>query len=191
MGDHASVVIRAAIDADLPAIVAIYAHHVLHGLASFELEAPSVDEMRSRHRNIVEQDFPYLVAERDGRIAGYAYASWYRTRPAYRFTVENSVYIDATLQRSGVGRALLEALIVECERREFRQMLAVIGDSANEASIGLHAACGFERVALLPAVGWKFGRWVDSVFMQRALGGGDRTPPPNELVSDPKSATRA
>ena len=177
--------IRPSREEDVAAIAAIYAHHVLHGLASFELEAPSVDEMRSRHRNIVEQDFPYLVAERDGRIAGYAYASWYRTRPAYRFTVENSVYIDATLQRSGVGRALLEALIVECERREFRQMLAVIGDSANDASIGLHAACGFERVALLPAVGWKFGRWVDSVFMQRALGDGDRTPPPNSFVSDP------
>ena len=173
------VTIRAATDADLPAITAIYGHHVLHGLASFELEVPSQDEMRSRQRTIVDQDFPYLVAERDGRVAGYAYASWYRTRPAYRFTVENSVYIDATLTRSGVGRALLEALIVECERRGFRQMLAVIGDSANHASIGLHAACGFERVALLPAVGWKSGRWVDSVFMQRALGGGDRTPPPN------------
>ena len=173
------VVIRAATDADLPDIAAIYSHHVLNGLASFELEAPSVDEMRSRYRNIVEQDFPYVVAERGGRIAGYAYASWYRMRPAYRFTVENSVYIDATLRRSGVGRALLESLILECERRGYHQMLAVIGDSANDASIGLHAACGFERVALLPAVGWKFGRWVDSIFMQRALGGGDRIPPPN------------
>ena len=177
MAEAGAVHIRVAADADLPAIAGIYGHHVLHGLASFELEVPSVDEMRERHRNIVSQGFPYVVAERDGRVAGYAYASWYRTRPAYRFTVENSVYIDATLRRSGVGRALLEAVIAECERLGFRQMVAVIGDSANEASIGLHAACGFERVALLPAVGWKFDRWVDSVFMQRALGGGDRTPP--------------
>ena len=177
MAGDATPLIRAATVADLPAIAAIYCHHVLHGLASFELDPPSVDEMQRRYRAIVDDGFPYLVAEKDGRVAGYAYASWYRTRPAYRFTIENSVYIDASLRRAGVGRALLIRLIDECERMGFRQMIAVIGDSANEASIGLHAACGFERVALLPAVGWKFGRWVDSVFMQRALGDGALSAP--------------
>lgn len=177
MADRAAVSIRPATEADLPAIAAIYGDHVLHGLASFELDVPSVDEMRRRYLDIVGQGFPYIVAGKDGRVAGYAYASYYRTRPAYRFTVENSVYIDASLRRSGVGRALLDELIAQCERRGFRQMLAVIGDSANDASIGLHAACGFERIGVLPAVGWKFDRWVDSVLMQRALGDGDRSDP--------------
>jgi len=163
---------------DLPAIARIYSHHVVHGLASFELEPPSLEEMTHRHADIVGRGYPYIVAERDGRLAGYAYASAYRARPAYRFAVENSVYVDPDVRRSGIGRALLSALIAACEQRGYRQMIAVIGDSANHDSIGLHVACGFAMVGTLPAVGWKFERWVDSVLMQRALGEGDTTLPP-------------
>jgi phosphinothricin acetyltransferase len=162
---------------DVAAIGRIYAHHVAHGLASFELAPPTHDEMLKRHDDIVGRGYPYLVAERDGAIGGYAHASAYRARPAYRFTVENSVYIDPALTRAGVGRLLLEALIAACEAKGFRQMIAVIGDSANAPSIGLHAACGFTRIGTLPAIGWKFDRWVDSVLMQRALGLGATTAP--------------
>ena len=175
--DAVSLAIRPAARDDVAAIARIYAHHVATGLASFELEAPSVDEMLRRYGDIVGRGYPYLVAERGGSIAGYAYASAYRARPAYRFSVENSVYVDPGAIRGGIGRTLLEALIAECERRGYRQMIAVIGDSANLGSIGLHAACGFERIGTLPSIGWKFERWVDSVLMQRALGAGDSTPP--------------
>ena len=171
------VAIRPATDDDIAAIARIYGHQVATGLASFELAPPSVDEMRRRYADIVGRDYPYIVAERDGRLAGYAYASAYRARPAYRFTVENSVYVDPDAKRGGIGRALLVALVGECEQRGFRQMIAVIGDSANHGSIGLHAACGFERIGTLPSIGWKFDRWVDSVLMQRALGPGASTPP--------------
>jgi len=174
----AAISIRAVRGDDLPTIARIYAHHVANGLASFELEPPSLEEMTRRQADIVGKGYPYIVAERDGVVAGYAYASPYRARPAYRFAVENSVYVDSNLKRAGVGRALLAALITECERRGYRQMIAVIGDSANHDSIGLHAACGFARIGTLPAIGWKFERWVDSVLMQRALGDGDRTPSP-------------
>jgi phosphinothricin acetyltransferase len=162
---------------DLASVTAIYAHHVLTGAASFELVPPTLEEMQHRRGAIVAGGYPYLVAERAGRVCGYAYASVYRARPAYRFAVENSVYVDAEVVRSGIGRRLLDVLIDVCAARGFRQMIAVIGDSANEGSIGLHAACGFERIGTLPAVGWKFGRWVDSVLMQRALGPGGLTPP--------------
>lgn len=171
------VTVRRATRDDIPAVTAIYGHHVATGLASFELEPPSVDEMSRRHRELAGGGYPYLVAERGGQIVGYAYAGAYRARPAYRFSVENSVYVDPDARRGGIGRALLEALIAECERLGFRQMVAVIGDSGNAASIGLHAGCGFAMVGTLPAVGYKFGRWVDSVFMQRPLGEGGRTPP--------------
>ena len=172
-----AIAVRAAREDDLDAIARIYAHHVAHGLASFELEPPSHDEMRRRHAEIVGKGYPYLVAERDAKVLGYAYASAYRARPAYRFSVENSVYIDPDARRAGIGRLLLTALIDACEKRGYRQMIAVIGDSDNLDSIGLHAACGFERIGTLPAIGWKFGRWVDSVLMQRALGDGERTAP--------------
>ena len=174
----ADILIRAATKDDLAAITRIYGFHVAHGLASFELDPPAHDEMLRRYGDIVDRGYPYLLAERDGHVAGYAYASAYRARPAYRFSVENSVYIDPDARRAGIGRALLVALIAECEKRGFRQMIAVIGDSANAGSIGLHAACGFARIGTLPAIGWKFDRWVDSVLMQRSLGDGDRTPPP-------------
>jgi phosphinothricin acetyltransferase len=168
--------VRPAREADFPAIAGIYAHHVLHGLASFELVPPDAGEMLRRREQVLALGLPYLVAEVDGRIAGYAYAGLYRARPAYRYTVEDSVYIAHDCTGRGVGSALLPALIAGCERAGCRQMLAVIGDSANAASIRLHEKFGFSRVGLLPAVGWKFGRWVDSVLMQRAVGPGDGAP---------------
>jgi L-amino acid N-acyltransferase YncA len=175
--------LRPAGEGDLPAIARIYGHFVLHGLASFELEPPGEQEMLRRYRSVLELGLPYLVAELAGEVAGYAYASSYRPRPAYRYTVENSIYIDHAQAGRGLGGALLEALIAECEARGCRQMIAVIGDSANLPSIRLHEKFGFARTGLLPAVGWKFGRWVDSVLMQRVLGAGDATAPAGEQES--------
>jgi phosphinothricin acetyltransferase len=172
-----SPLLRPATTADLPAITAIYAHHVQTGLASFETDAPTLAEMTQRHATITGAGYPYLVAELDGAVLGYAYANAYRARPAYRFTVEDSIYVAPHAVGLGVGRALLTRLIVDCEQRGDRQMLAVIGDSANAASIALHRACGFTQKAVLDAVGFKFGRWVDSVIMQRTLGPGATTLP--------------
>jgi L-amino acid N-acyltransferase YncA len=169
--------IRPARAADLAAAADIYAFYVLNGLASFELEPPSVEEMARRHASITAATLPYLVAELDGRVAGYAYASAYRTRPAYRYTVEDSVYVHRDCGKRGVGGALLRELIARCAAAGARQMIAVIGDSANHPSIRLHEKHGFARVGLLPSVGYKFERWVDSVLMQRALGAGDTTAP--------------
>lgn len=171
-------IIRASADRDVPAIAAIYGHHVRTGLASFEVEPPTVEEMARRRLDVLAKGYPYFVAESGSEVVGYAYASAYRTRPAYANSVENSVYVRADQARRGVGRLLLERLIVDCASLGYRQMLAVIGDSGNAGSIGLHAACGFARVGLLPAIGWKHGRWVDSVLMQRSLGDGDRSKPP-------------
>jgi phosphinothricin acetyltransferase len=167
-----TVSLRAAQRADVPAIAAIYGHHVVHGLASFELEAPSLEEMQRRFEGITGAGYPYLVAVEGEQVLGYAYASAFRTRPAYRYTVEDSVYIDPAATGRGAGRQLLLAIIDACTRARFRQMIAVIGDSANEASIGLHRACGFDRLSVFLATGFKHGRWVDTVFMQRALGDG-------------------
>lgn len=173
-----SVTIRPATPADLPHIVRIYAPAVLTGSSSFETEPPDEMEMARRMKYVLEGGYPYLAAEIGGRFAGYAYASVYRTRPAYRFSVEDSIYIDPDMQRRGAGHALLKALIGECEQRGFRQMLAVIGDSPNQAaSVGLHEACGFGVVGQLPGIGYKFGRWVDTLLMQRALGDGMRSNP--------------
>jgi L-amino acid N-acyltransferase YncA len=169
--------IRAAGAADIPAITRIYAHAVRHGTASFELEPPDEAEMARRQRVLLEGGFPYLVAELDGAVAGYAYAGPYRARPAYRFSVEDSVYVAAAAHRRGVGRALLETLIVEAEARGFRQMIAVIGDSAQAPSIELHRAAGFRLIGAIESVGFKFDRWLDSVLMQRALGPGASTAP--------------
>jgi L-amino acid N-acyltransferase YncA len=168
---------------DVPALAAIYAHHVLNGLASFEIMPPDQDEIALRREGVLARGLPYLVAELDGRIAGYAYAAPYRTRPAYRFALEDSVYVDPSAARRGIGRALLAALIEACAVLGYRQMVAVIGDSGNAASIGLHAACGFVHAGILPSVGFKHGRWVDSVLMQRALGPGGAVPPgPSEAA---------
>ncbi len=167
-----AITVRASTDADIPAIAAIYARHVLHGTASFEEVPPDEAEMARRRADILARGLPYLVAECEGRLAGYAYAGLYRTRSAYRFTLENSVYVADGMGRRGIGRALLEPLIGICEAAGYRRMIAVIGDSANHGSIGLHAACGFRLVGVLPAVGFKFGRWLDSVLMERPLGEG-------------------
>ena len=172
-----SLEIRPTSAADLPSITEIYAHEVCQGTATFELVPPDLAEMTRRFQALIDGGFPYLVATLEGSVAGYAYASSYRPRPAYRFTVENSVYLRPTLHRRGIGRQLLERLMAECEARGFRQMIAVIGDSANAGSIGVHAACGFQMIGTHPRGGLKFGRWLDTVMMQLALGEGGRTIP--------------
>ncbi|MCB1497173.1 MAG: N-acetyltransferase [Bauldia sp.] len=162
---------------DVPAITAIYGDAVLTGTASFEIEPPGEAEMDRRISSLVESGFPVLVAEEAGEVLGYAYAGPYRLRPAYRFTVEDTVYVAASARGRGVGRALLRRLVEDSESLNFRQMVAVIGDSAHAASIGLHRAEGFALVGTLASVGYKFGRWLDSVLMQRPLGPGDTTSP--------------
>jgi L-amino acid N-acyltransferase YncA len=169
--------IRDATPADIAATQAIYAHHVLHGLGTFETAPPGVEEMQRRYAQITGDGFPYLVAEEPGRLLGYAYANHFRTRAAYRNTVEDSIYIAAEAMGRGVGTRLLNALIERCTALGLRQMLAVIGDSANAGSIGVHRGCSFEHTGVMKAVGRKFDRWVDVVIMQRALGAGSDTPP--------------
>jgi len=164
--------IRAATAADLPFITKIYEHAVCHGTATFELTPPDLAEMTRRFNALMDGGFPYLVATLDGGVAGYAYAGPYRPRPAYRFTVENSVYLEPATHRRGIGLQLMQRLIAECEARGFRQMIAVIGDSANAGSIGVHTRCGFQMIGTHPSVGLKFGRWLDTVMMQLALGDG-------------------
>ena len=173
----AAFVIRDAGAGDVARITAIYAHHVLTGLASFELVPPDAAEMARRRESVLAWRLPYFVAEDASGILGYAYAAPYRTRAGYRHTVEDSIYVAPEAIGRGVGRELLERLIEACTACGCRQMLAVIGDTGNRPSIGLHEACGFVRVGMLPSTGFKFGRWVDSVLMQRGLGEGDRTPP--------------
>ncbi len=168
--------LRPAEPGDIPAIQAIYAHHVLTGLGTFEEEPPSEAEMANRCAAVLDRGLPWLVAE-EGEVLGYAYAGPFRTRAAYRFTVEDSVYVAEGARGRGVGRALLTAIIAECEAMGLRQMVGVIGDSGNAASIALHKALGFEHLAVVPAVGWKFDRWVDVVWMQRALGPGAAAAP--------------
>ena len=172
-----ALTIRRSRNADIPAVAAIYAYHVATGTASFETEAPDEREMRRRRRALIEGGYPYLVAESGGGVCGYAYAGPYRTRPAYRHTVENSVYVEPSAQRCGVGTALLGALIETCAEQGYRQMVAIVVDSGHTASTRLHRAAGFETVGTLRKVGYKHGRWLDTVLMQRALGEGARTPP--------------
>jgi Sortase and related acyltransferases len=162
---------------DLERIQVIYAHHVLNGLASFEETPPDVAELERRRSDVLGRGMPYVVAEIDDAIAGYAYAGPYRLRTAYRYTVEDSIYVDPAYVGRGVGRALLAEVIARCEQTGCRQMIAVIGDSGNAASIGLHRSLGFEPAGVLKSVGFKFGRWVDSVLMQRTLNAGDSTLP--------------
>ena len=169
--------VRPATPEDLPAIREIYGHHVLHGLASFEEEPPPLEELRRRFDDISSRGLPWLAADFGGVLAGYGYCAPYRTRSAYRYSLEDSVYVRHGSEGRGVGSALLGALIERSERLGYRQLVAVIGDSANAASINLHASFGFLRVATLRSVGFKFGRWVDSVVMQRPLGPGDAMPP--------------
>ena len=170
--------VRDAAAQHLAEIARIYDHHVLTGLASFEDEPPGEDEMRRRHADVVARGLPWLVAcDAAGAVMGYAYAAPYRLRVAYRYTLEDSIYVAPPAMRRGIGRALLAALIARCTETGHRQMVAVIGDSANMASIRLHEGLGFRRVGMLPASGFKFGRWVDSVLMQRELGEGAATLP--------------
>ncbi len=175
--DGSKVRVRDATEADIPAVQSIYVPHVLNGLASFEEAPPSAVEMKRRWRAVVDGGFPYLVAEHDSRIAGYAYASPYRARPGYRYSVENSVYVADEAHGLGVGSGLLKVLIERCTELGYRQMIAVIGDSENTASISLHAKHGFTEVGAIKSVGFKLGRWVDSVIMQLPLGEGDSTLP--------------
>ena len=168
---------RPATPDDIAAIHAIYAHHVLNGLGSFEEEPPPPEELRRRYDEVTGRGLPYLVADLGGTVAGYGYCALYRTRSAYRYALEDSVYVRPDSHGRGVGSAILAELIRRCEALGYRQLIAVIGDSAHTASIGLHASHGFLRVGTLRSVGFKFGRWVDSVIMQRPLGRGDATPP--------------
>lgn len=168
----ASLLIRPSTPDDVAAIVAIYAHHVLHGTGTFETEAPDAAEMARRREDVLSRGWPWLVAECDGRVLGYAYANWLRPRRAFRFCVEDSIYLAPDALGRGTGRALLAELMTCCEAAGARQMVAVIGDADNAASIALHRACGFEHAGQLSAAGWKFGRWLDVVMMQKALGEG-------------------
>lgn len=171
-----SVTIRPSQESDIATITEIYSHAVLHGTASFEIEPPSAADMAARRSALIAGGFPYLVAEVDGAVAGYAYAGAYRARPAYSATVEDSVYVDPARKGLGIGKTLLVALIEEATERGFRQMVAVVGDSENAASVGVHRATGFELVGTLKCVGWKHGRWLDTVLMQRPLGEANTTP---------------
>jgi len=165
--------IRPSTDADLSAIQAVYAHAVEHGTGTFETEVPGVDEMGRRRAEVLGRNLPWLVAERNGELLGYAYANYFRPRLAYRFCVEDSIYLAPAAQGQGVGRLLLAELLARCELAGARQMLAVIGDAANAGSVGVHTALGFEHTGVLKSAGWKFGRWLDVVLMQRSLGLGD------------------
>ena len=171
--------IRASQGSDLAAITAIYAHHVVHGTGTFEIDAPGAADMAARRAEVLARGLPWLVAvaEGSGEVLGFAYANWFKPRPAYRFSAEDSVYVAASACGQGVGHALLSALLRDCETAGVRKLLAVIGDSANLASIGLHAAAGFTHAGVLRSVGWKHGAWRDVVLMEKPLGVGDRTSP--------------
>lgn len=173
----ANLLITPATAADLPAVTDIYRHHVLNGTGTFETEAPDLPTMQARWEEVLGRDLPWLVAREEGEVVGYAYANWFRPRLAYAYTVEDSIYVHPRAQGRGVGGALLDALMQDCAARGRRQMLAVIGDADNAGSIGVHRSRGFAEVGRMPAVGWKFGRWLDVVLMQRALGPGASTSP--------------
>lgn len=169
--------IRPSTEHDLPAITRIYAHHVLHGTGTFETTPPTLEEMTARRADVLSKGLPWLVVEEAGEVLGYAYGNWFKPRPAYRFSVEDSIYLAPEAAGKGLGRALLAELLATLERGGIRKVMAVIGDSGNAGSIGVHKALGFEQVGIVQACGWKFGRWLDIVMMQRAIGEGDRTPP--------------
>ena len=171
------MLVRPAAAQDLPAIQSIYAYHVLKGMASFEEEAPPLEEMRRRFEDVTRHGLPYLVAEDKAEVLGYGYCTLYRTRSAYRYTLEDSIYVKHGMQGKGIGKAVLGELIALCEALNYRQIIAVIGDSANAASIAVHASLGFVRAGALRSTGYKFGRWVDTVIMQRPLGPADGSKP--------------
>ena len=169
--------IRPSHDTDLPAITAIYAHHVLHGTGTFETTPPTEAEMAARRADVLAKGLPWLVAEEKGRVLGYAYCQWFKPRPAYRFSAEDSIYLHPDAHGRGLGRALLAELMALAQAAGIRKLLAVIGDSANEASIGVHRALGFTPAGAFKSCGWKFGRWLDIVLMEKSLGEGDTTAP--------------
>ena len=169
--------IRPSLDADLPAVTAIYAHHVLNGTGTFETEAPSLADMLARRADVLAKGLPYLVAEEAGRVVGFAYGNWFKPRPASRFSVEDSIYLAPDQHGKGLGRLLLTELLVRCEAAGIRKVIAVIGDSANAGSVGVHRALGFAQVGIIESCGWKFGAWRDIVIMQKTLGAGDTAPP--------------
>ena len=169
--------IRPSRDEDVAAITAIYRHHVLHGTGTFEIDPPTEADMTSRRTDVLAKGLPYLVAEEDGQVLGFAYCNWFKPRPAYRFSAEDSIYVAPGLQGKGLGRALLAALCEQAEAAGVRKMLAVIGDSANAGSIGVHSALGFTHTGKVRSCGWKFERWLDVVLMEKPLGAGDSTPP--------------
>lgn len=170
--------IRASTESDIPAITAIYRHHVLHGTGTFEIDPPSEQDMTARRADVLARGLPYLVAEGDdGRILGFSYANWFKPRPAYRFSAEDSIYVADSARGQGVGRLLLQALCDQAQAAGVRKLLAVIGDSANAGSIGVHRAAGFSEIGVMRSMGWKFDRWLDIVLMEKTLGEGDTTPP--------------
>ncbi len=169
--------IRPSCDEDIPAITAIYAHHVLHGTGTFEMDPPSEADMAARRADVLGRGLPWLVAENAGQLAGFAYCNWFKPRPAYRFSAEDSIYLAPHAKGQGLGRALLAELAVQSERVGVRKLIAVIGDSANTGSIGVHRSVGFTHVGVLQSCGWKFGKWLDVVMMEKSLGLGDTTSP--------------
>tara|TARA_B100000686_G_scaffold143442_1_gene150974 strand:+ start:74 stop:589 length:516 start_codon:yes stop_codon:yes gene_type:complete len=171
------MLIRKATNKDMPTIQSIYAYHVKHGLSSWEETPPDLEELIHRRNSVLTDGFPYLVAEIDDDVLGFAYASKYRPRPAYRYCCEDSIYVANNAQRNGIGFALLDALIERCTDMQLRRMVAIIGNSANRASIGLHEKAGFMYVGTIPSCGFKHSKWVDQVIMQRALGPGDTISP--------------
>ncbi|MBX3653650.1 MAG: N-acetyltransferase [Ramlibacter sp.] len=168
--------IRPSTDNDVAAMTAIYAHHVLHGTGTFETTPPTESEMAGRRADVLSKGLPWLVVEDDGHIVGYAYCQWFKPRPAYRFSAEDSIYLAPAAAGRGLGRALLAALIEQATAAGVRKLIAVIGDSANAGSVGVHRALGFSEVGLLKSCGWKFGRWLDVVLMDKFIGEGDATP---------------
>jgi L-amino acid N-acyltransferase YncA len=170
--------LRPSTDADVPAITAIYAHHVLHGTGTFETTPPTEAEMATRRADVVAKGLPYLVADQGGRVLGFAYCQWFKPRPAYRYSAEDSIYLDADAAGQRIGNKLLSELSKEADAAGIRKLIAVIGDSDNVRSIGVHRAVGFRHVGTIESCGWKFGRWLDIVLMEKSLGEGSRTPPP-------------
>ena len=169
--------IRPATENDIPAITAIYRHHVLHGTGTFETTPPEEKEMAGRRADVLARNLPYLVLEEDSIVRGFAYCNWFKPRPAYRFSAEDSIYLAADAAGKGYGRLLLTELMAQAERAGVRKMLAVIGDSQNLGSVGVHRSCGFTHIGVMRSCGWKFDRWLDVVLMERSLGLGDSTAP--------------
>lgn len=169
--------IRPSTDADIPAITAIYGHHVLHGTGTFETTPPAAEDMAARRADVLSKELPYLVMEDASGVLGFAYCNWFKPRPAYRFSAEDSIYLAPTAHGRGLGRLLLEELMAQAERAGVRKLIAVIGDSANHGSVGVHKACGFSHVGVLTNCGWKFERWLDVVLMDRTIGAGSNNAP--------------